>query len=163
MLRVFGSREKEAHELLLFALREVYGLSKLPEIARMPKGKPWFPSAPEIHFNLSHSNSLTLCAVGDGEVGADIEEIRPRRPALPGYALTPGELEEYTRRGATWEAFFVLWTRKEAWSKFTGEGLGGRPSGVVIPEGALLRGYAGGGWRGAVCATEYPPELSWID
>lgn len=163
MLRVYGSRNLEAHDLLSHALREVYALRELPPVSRLPGGKPWFPSAPHIFFNLSHSAGLALCGVGDGEVGVDIEEVYPRRPALPGYALTPAEQEEYAREGATWDAFYTLWTRKEAWCKFTGEGLTVRPSLIAVPPHALLRDYAGGGWRAAVCANEPPPELRWID
>jgi 4'-phosphopantetheinyl transferase len=163
MLRVFGSRERNARGLLMYALHQTYGLNELPPIARLPKGKPWFPSASHIHFSLSHSGGFALCAVGNGEVGVDIETVRPRRTTLPQFALTAAEHDTYLRNGGTWEAFYALWTRKEAWCKYTGEGLPAHPSELHIPTDVFLHSYAGDGWRCAVCAMQPPPELEWID
>ncbi len=162
MLRVFAGRGKEARWLLSRALREIYGLGELPEIARLPRGKPWFPAAAHIRFNLSHSGSLALCAVSDGEVGVDMETVRPRRAGLPRFALTPAEYAEYLQNGGTWEAFYTLWTRKEAWYKYTGEGIHPHPSKLSVPDGALIRSYAGDGWRCAVCAAQPASEIEWI-
>ena len=39
-------------------------------------GKPWFPACPQRYFNLSHSGKLALCALADGEVGVDVQEMR---------------------------------------------------------------------------------------
>lgn len=163
MLRVFAADRADARALLAWALRRVYGLERPPREDRHPGGKPFFPQAPHIHFNLSHSGSLVLCAVGDGPVGVDVEEARPRHARLPRFALNNAEYEQYLRAGATWDAFYTLWTRKEAWSKFTGEGISPHPSRTVIPPDALLRSGGAGSWRWAVCAGEAPPEPEWVD
>lgn len=162
MLRVFAGREGDARLLLAYALHQVYGLTELPPIARQPKGKPWFPSAAHIRFSLSHSGGFVLCAVGNREVGVDIEAVRPRNTALPRFALTPAEYETYLHSGGAWEDFYALWTRKEAWCKYTGEGLPAHPAQMSIPTDTFLRSYEGEGWRCAVCAMQPPPDLEWV-
>lgn len=82
-----------------------------------------------IQFNLSHSGNVALFGVALGHrIGVDVERLR-----LPDDA---GELVRRffsAREGASFQqlepaakpaAFFNLWTRKEAWLKATGEGIG---------------------------------------
>ena len=38
-------------------------------------GKAYISNHENIHFNLSHSGKMVLCAISDMEVGADIEYI----------------------------------------------------------------------------------------
>ncbi len=161
MLRVFISRHKTASDLLVCALGEMYGLDTPFAVARGEWGKPWFPEAPHIRFNLSHSGGLALCAVGSARVGADIEEVRPRTKGLPRFALHPEEYRRFEDEGGSWESFYTLWTQKEAWCKYTGRGLPPRPSAVTPPGSVCMRSYAGEGWRCAVCADEPPPRLEW--
>ena len=92
------------------------------------RGKPELPEAPELSFNLSHSEERALLAVSHvAALGVDIERLRPmddmeaiaRRFFSPPehaalMALAPGE------RVA---GFFRCWTRKEAYLKAVGEGL----------------------------------------
>lgn len=35
-----------------------------------------------LHFNCSHSGGFVVCAVGEREVGVDLEQIRPVHPRL---------------------------------------------------------------------------------
>ena len=69
--------------------------------------KPWFPDYPHLHFSVSHSGSLSLCALGETPVGADVELVRPRSGRLPRYALSDGEYAWYRERGGRWEDFRV--------------------------------------------------------
>jgi 4'-phosphopantetheinyl transferase len=81
-----------------------------------------------VAFNLSDSGAFALCAVApSGHLGVDIE-IRRRiedADALVRRYFTIREIAEYLRADAParLEAFFTLWTRKEALLKATGEGL----------------------------------------
>lgn len=92
-----------------------------------PRGKPSLPGA-GLHFNLAHSGGLAVLAVTRaGEVGVDVERIRPMPDALDLAArfFSPRELAALRAvppagRDA---AFFRLWTRKEAWLKATGDGI----------------------------------------
>ena len=83
MLRLFFSHTLEAHALLREAVRLTWGWEELPRLEREERGKPWFPDHPQRHFNLSHSGKMALCALADGEVGVDIQEMRAAwRPSL---------------------------------------------------------------------------------
>jgi 4'-phosphopantetheinyl transferase len=90
-------------------------------------GKPFVAGTP-VSFNLSHSEGLALCAITvDGQIGVDVERIRPVTDAddLVKRYFAPLEASEYARqppseRTAT---FFSTWTRKEAFLKATGLGL----------------------------------------
>ena len=94
-------------------------------------GKPALsPSvdAPDLRFNLSHSNGMVVVAIAHGrEVGLDVEYIRPevevdeiaRRVFSRQEAAALAALPAADRVAA----FFACWTRKEAFVKATGEGL----------------------------------------
>jgi 4'-phosphopantetheinyl transferase len=82
-----------------------------------------------LFFNIAHSEDIALIALTRvGPIGIDVEHIRAIRDA--------GELVERffsERENALFQAlpddqksaaFFNLWTRKEAWLKATGEGIG---------------------------------------
>ena len=42
-----------------------------------PSGKPFFHDLPDVHFNISHTGGLVVCAVGNIPIGIDAERIRP--------------------------------------------------------------------------------------
>lgn len=95
------------------------------------RGKPALPlgaRAEPIYFNLSRSGDLALVAVArDGEVGVDVELIRPSLDVLA-IARRMFAAEEYGALVALPEeerlpAFLRYWSRKEAVVKALGEGL----------------------------------------
>ena len=107
-----GGAESEhelALRLLARAVTQALGLPSLPEISREAGGKPFFPSRPDVCFSLSHSRGAAVCAVHNRPVGVDIEKIRP----------APARLAA----GMADEAFFRLWTAKEATIKRQGLGV----------------------------------------
>jgi 4'-phosphopantetheinyl transferase len=103
--------------------------------------------APGLNFNLSHAAGLALYALARGRrLGIDVEEVRSL-PDLLGVAhrvMTPRELASFTALAPDpqREAFFALWTRKEAYLKATGAGFSLPPDGFAVED---LRG--GGSWR----------------
>jgi len=120
------------------------------------KGKPYLdPPDNEIcplKFNLSHTEDIALLAVSSGlDVGIDIEN-RQRNSDWQGIArrfCTPEEQEALFSSGSMdeqREAFFDLWTRKEAYIKALGSGLALSPtqfSLTVAPKPpALLKHYS---------------------
>lgn len=164
MLRLFFAQDVDTHTLLRRAAGLVWGMETLPVLDRAPKGKPFFHSIPQCRFNLSHSGPYALCALSDGEVGADVEVIRPRRSFLPQKALSGTEFAWFRDRGSRWEDFYTLWTLKEARVKYTGTGLTLPPRDIAVPlldpgqharlDGLIFTAYAGEGWRAALCAGE---------
>lgn len=162
MLRLYGGTGLTPQALLAWALEKDFDLHQLPAIRRTERNKPYFPALPHLHVNWSHSGPFVLCALGDRPVGVDIEIIRPRSAALPRYALTALEYAQYQANGGDWPAFYTLWTHKEAWCKYTGQGL--RPLwGRDIPtDGLFLRSYQGPTWRAALCGEEpAPAAIQW--
>ena len=91
-----------------------------------PHGKPCHEA---LHFNLSHSGSYVICAVGEGEIGCDIQKIRPCRESMVRRFFAPDE-QEYilsVQGKERDERFILLWSRKESFLKMTGEGLTREP------------------------------------
>lgn len=91
-------------------------------------GKPFLPNSPTIQFNLSHSGGLMVAAVcRDWPIGVDIEKHDPRFRAMEiaERFFCEHEKAEIARQDgeARLEAFFQLWTAKEAFLKATSLGL----------------------------------------
>jgi 4'-phosphopantetheinyl transferase len=101
------------------------------KFAYSPRGKPTLAASPgnELHFNLAHSAGLALLAVTCAcPLGVDVERIRPLRDAegIIERFFSPRESTTLKTLRADQKpvAFFNLWTRKEAWLKATGDGIG---------------------------------------
>jgi 4'-phosphopantetheinyl transferase len=90
-------------------------------IIRTSKGKPYVDRIP-IHFSLSHSGNLMICAVGKKEIGIDIQHIRHARTIEVAQRFFSTEESDYVNLYGE-EAFFELWSRKEAFVKYIGEGI----------------------------------------
>jgi 4'-phosphopantetheinyl transferase len=107
-------------------------LGRAPEALRFeygPVGKPALAGGGPVRFNVSHSDRYGLVAMTDGaEVGVDIERLRPLRDmdALAERVFSPAERAALERVAADQklDAFFAGWTRKEAYIKARGEGIG---------------------------------------
>jgi 4'-phosphopantetheinyl transferase len=115
-------------------------------------GKPLLAGHAQVHFNLSHCEERAVLAIGNAEIGIDLERERPiehidlaKRYFHPHEvaAITASRDEAEQRR-----AFFLVWTLKEAVVKALGTGLstpldsfevaigGSKPRLTVAPEGA---------------------------
>jgi len=93
-----------------------------------PNGKPQLP-AQRLHFNLAHSEDVGVLAISEaGPVGVDIEHVRtlPEFDELVSRFFCTHEAEQFSALPEEQQpdAFFNLWTRKEALLKATGEGIG---------------------------------------
>lgn len=97
----------------------------LPEIVYDTNGKPRFPNDISLWFNISHSGDHIVLFISDeGEVGCDIEVIRPRKnwPHLVSAVFSSGEQKEIDKEQEDRQlaAFWRIWTRKEAIVKQSG-------------------------------------------
>ncbi|MCI9155357.1 MAG: 4'-phosphopantetheinyl transferase superfamily protein [Lawsonibacter sp.] len=168
---VYGAKgltaRSQARGLLALAVREVWGLSPLPEIARGPHGKPFFPEREDLHFNLSHSGDLALCALDAAPVGGDIQLVKQWRPSLPRRVCSGGELAWLEGQPELWPAFTLLWALKEARAKESGQGLTQSIRDIQVPfpeegpvlfDGLWFQTWSGPGWAAAVCGHSKPPE-----
>jgi 4'-phosphopantetheinyl transferase len=90
-------------------------------------GKPFLVGLPDIHFNLSHSHGVAVCALCRGAaVGVDVEDVgRHTDLSIAGRFFSPAEADlvstapEAEKRAL----FFDIWTLKEAYIKAVGKGL----------------------------------------
>jgi 4'-phosphopantetheinyl transferase len=93
-----------------------------------PNGKPFAVAAGDLRFNLAHSGEYALFAFTRGrEIGVDLEAERDI-DSIEAMARRVFTREENAARDALPEAerrraFFLGWSRKEAFMKLTGEGM----------------------------------------
>ncbi len=125
-----------AFELLCAMLSEYLKVSAEGlEIYESEKGKLRLKNS-RLGFNISHSGAFVACAIHEGEIGIDIEEKREISPRLFRSVLSESERKNLLKGKALPEEkipadspltaeFLRLWTAKEAYLKFTGEGLSG--------------------------------------
>ena len=101
------------------------------------------------------------CALSDeGEVGVDIEVVKPRKEGLPRYVMSEEELAAFD---GTWEDFTRIWTLKEALVKYRGTSVA-KARAVTVPPDVPYRSYEGEGWRAALCCEGEPPaEINWVE
>lgn len=112
-----------AYLLLMDGLREEYGLTEPPVFDYSSEGKPFVAAHPDIHFSLSHSGTVALCAISDQPVGADVEVPRKISSSLIAYTMNDREQEQINASADPAMRFLYFWTRKEAVLKLTGEGI----------------------------------------
>jgi len=160
LLHVYIRPDGDAYRLLSDVLT-LHNISPLPAIARGEQGKPFFPTLPHLHFNLSHTKGFSLCALSDSPVGVDIEVLRPRQEKLWRYCLNEEEYIAFRASGGGWEEFYRLWTLKEAWCKYLGQPLG-QPRNWPTPPPVPFRCYSGEGFSAAVCGSEMPGPLLFL-
>ena len=87
-------------------------------------GKPFLENNKDYHFNISHTHNMIAAAVSNNPVGVDVEKVREIDLGIAKRFFTECELnyiEKYRNR--TYERFFEIWTKKEAYIKYTGKGL----------------------------------------
>lgn len=159
----FGSAE--AWSLLTYVLKKDFGL-ELPKVDIQPKGRPWFPEMPNLHFSLSHTKGAALAAISRFPVGADVEARHVVRETTERRLLEAphGDLE-----------LLELWTLRESWFKLTGKGdlrsipISRENDRITLPEWpeeVFCRLYADiPGCAAAICCEEeQPPEsICYID
>ncbi|MFF4173829.1 4'-phosphopantetheinyl transferase family protein [Streptomyces sp. NPDC001744] len=110
-----------------------------------PHGRPVLPGG-RLHFSLSHCEGLSLIALASTPVGVDIERVPPPHTAEEAEeVLHPAESAELAvlapaRRPG---AFTRVWTRKEAYLKGLGTGLGADPSADYVGAGPVPAAPAG--------------------
>ena len=93
-------------------------------------GKPYLVGEESLHFNLSHSEGMVMCAIAEKEVGCDVEKKAVLNRRLAEYVMTEYELDQIyglERDMKQQEMFFRLWTLKESYMKATGFGIGLEP------------------------------------
>lgn len=164
------NRYVEAHGRLRHVLAQT--LNQKPEkirIAKAEHGKPYLVDTPELVFNMSHSeNALVIGVAWNCRLGVDMESCKPRT-SLSGLVDKCFAEEEIVYWHKLPEAqrvteFYRFWTRKEAFVKATGRGIGlGLNQCVVNPENQaeFLRVPDDYGRASLWCAQDIALEQGW--
>jgi 4'-phosphopantetheinyl transferase len=135
------NRYVEVHGRLRNILAQT--LNESPEkicIKTAEHGKPYLADTPELAFNLSHSASAMVIAVGrDCQLGVDVEGCKPRvsMAALVDKCFAEEEIAYWNHLPEAQKIpeFYRFWTRKEAFVKATGRGIAlGLNQCVINPE-----------------------------
>ena len=132
--------DRSRYVMSRWVLREILGslLSVEPEklyFSYTSQGKPYLPDSNgvgNLAFNMARSGGLAIYAVTRGlQVGIDIEKLRsvPYWTSVARHFFSSRELEtlESLPENEQDRAFFACWTRKEAFLKAVGTGLGSYP------------------------------------
>jgi 4'-phosphopantetheinyl transferase len=110
--------------------------SQLKAVCIVPKerGKPKLstpePSPNNLQFNLSHSSSLVVCALGDEPIGVDVEKMRvvERAESLAKrfFSFTEFKMLSQIPNPGKSKQFLELWTLKESFFKMCNQPLNPR-------------------------------------
>lgn len=92
-----------------------------------PHGRPEVADpATDLHFNLSHSAGVVICALARRTVGVDVEDLTRRAPdpAIVNRYCSPSETADVATDVPGWaDRFLTYWTLKEAYLKARGLGI----------------------------------------
>lgn len=107
-------------ELLITSAAHFSGKREF-KIHREQGKKPYFEDHPELHFSVSHSGGLWVCAFASREIGCDIQVHRK----IPRYMkLSERWFHENEAKAVSSERdFYDIWSRKEAFVKAIGRGI----------------------------------------
>ncbi|MCR4829670.1 MAG: 4'-phosphopantetheinyl transferase superfamily protein [Bacteroidales bacterium] len=86
-------------------------------------GKPYLTNYEELYFNISHCRQAIVTAVSGREVGVDVEGSRKFSDGLLQRAYNEEEQAMVKSSDEPEKEFARLWTRKEAYFKWTGTGI----------------------------------------
>lgn len=146
---------QEGKKLLATGLQKEYGLVlEKEEVKKGPHGKPYLASCPGIHYNISHSGKYAACIFSENEVGLDIQVHKKVNYERMLKRMVPEEMIfSILARENQKEEFFRQWSLREAYIKWTGEGLSRDLRTIPFHEGwhqafCLGEECSGGVWAG---------------
>ena len=123
-----------AEKLLAAGLYKEFGLKLAFEPrAKGEHGKPFLTLQPRIHYNISHSGKYVMCVIA-------------------GQRMVPSDMvREILESDEPEKAFFAQWVLREAYIKWTGEGLARDLRTIPMDKGSYImlemeEGYSGAVW-----------------
>lgn len=110
-------------KMLLIKLLAPLNLNlKLADMQHSEDNRPFFNDS--VDFNITHSGNCVACAVAQGvKVGIDVEQVREIRLSDFEQVLSYKEMRLVEQSSAKNQAFYQIWTQKEAIVKADGCGL----------------------------------------
>lgn len=137
VLRCKNKKDKQRSLMAGLLLRyglETEGLSYEEIVfAKTAEGKPYMLSGESLHFSISHAGDYVGCLISDELVGLDMEclnksvfrsERENHLTVMAKKCLSKTEWKIFEESAEKSNVFVEFWTKKEAYSKYTGKGLG---------------------------------------
>lgn len=139
----YGPQRPESRQCLarcaaLYAGQSPDGAQERWPVQCEERGKPFFPTAKQVYCSVSHSGDYWIGAFSRQALGVDLQEHRPiRAQALSRRFFHPAEDQYLACNG--YREFYRVWTAKESFVKYSGEGISGKFSrfSVAGPQGML--------------------------
>lgn len=91
------------------------------EIVKQKYKKPHFADS-DIYFSISHSGNYVLFALGFAELGIDIQKYKNCNAERIAKRVFHNSEYEYLKKD-NYNSFFDVWTAKESYVKYTGQGI----------------------------------------
>lgn len=121
-----GHKREDTNTMIRESLKDyISGHSLAPyngEIKRTKFGKPYIDAS--LCIGVTHTDDVVIIAVDEKQFGIDAEKVGRKmehRDSIAGRFFTENELLQVRDD----ENFLDIWVKKEAYVKFTGEGLSG--------------------------------------
>lgn len=115
------------HDALSLLLKDLNNSQNVDEpILKMriaEHGKPYLIDHDDIYFNISHCKQAIVTAVSNYEIGVDAEGRRRYSNNLMERAYNDAEITAVLHSNEPEKEFARIWTRKEAFFKWTGTGI----------------------------------------
>lgn len=92
------------------------------DIKIQASGKPYLGNS-SIHFSISHSGNILVCAVADREIGVDVQKVSSYNPSLAARYFSEDEKRFILSSPHKDKAFTTLWCAKESYIKALGSTL----------------------------------------
>ena len=126
-----------AEKLLEIGLKKEFGIDlEYEPRAEGEHGKPFLSYRPAIHYNISHSGEYVVCVLADEEVGIDVQIHRKANYERMLERMVTDEKRREILAGPDVEKeFFTQWVLREAYIKWTGEGLSRDLRNISMEEG----------------------------
>jgi 4'-phosphopantetheinyl transferase len=128
--RYYREKDKQRFIISRAALRILLGRylntdAKLIAFEIGENNKPHVKGGFSLHYNVSHSGDQILIAVSDLEVGVDVEQpdLEIHYQDIINISYSKPESDLVNGSAEPLQAFYLLWTRKEALLKATAKGI----------------------------------------
>lgn len=133
--KLFSRRREKliAYKLLWDYLVRRDILHEMPQISYTPEGRPLLANCPQLCISISHCRQAIAVAVHHSRVGVDVESIRRYSASLVERSFNEEERRLIAEAQDKDSEFSRLWTRKEAYLKYTGTGIQGMDSLQQVP------------------------------
>lgn len=126
----YNRHENNSREFAKMCIRDYLGEPNAELVFEENEfGKPFVTNNTDIHFSLSHSGNILVCAVASFNIGVDCQIIdiknaaKCRKIAERFYSPQEKQFLEELYDADYINSFFKIWAKKEAYIKYTGKGL----------------------------------------